>query len=608
MMQKRWFQWAAVLVGLIFLGEGAGWLLTGQGHEAAGGVVRMIGRGFAAFWIVWGLYRQRDFRWARVSRWMVLCVYAIIGLAWPLWRMGSYGMAFAVGGVFAMVLAFVVGLWAVRLLLSFGHPVLGVARTLIDEAVRMKIALVFIVGLVLVVPILPVVINPEDYLKYRVRFYLTWSTGAVSLLLSFMTIFLACGTICREIEKKQIYVTMTKPVGRLQYLLGKILGIGLLNVVLVTVAGLGIYTGAKVLAAQPARDASDRQAVDQEIMVARSSVMPSPSGDVDFHRMVEDRLKVLAQEQPSRYGGDEVSPSDIKEIRKLVQTKWLTIAPRTSETYVFRGLSSAAQYTDQLQLQIEPEASRRPADRKVVLGIAVNGRPMMRNGRPVTLPLSDRDQHIIPLPAAAIDDQGEIAVSITNLTGVGRGRDQESSVTFSAGDGMKLYYRVGGFDANLMRSMIVIWLRLLFLGALGIMAGTFLGFPIACLLGLMVYFTAISMPFIQEALGHYSQWPPESLPLWNKIMWYPAQIIQGFAHGDIYSGIKLVVRICGTLFTLLIPSFGRFDVGYDMAQGQLVGWNLIGDGIVWLTGVWTGVCVLIAWLVFRAKELAKVIV
>ncbi len=60
-----------------------------------------------------------------------------------------------------MAVLFIVGLELLRLAFSPGWGVLGVARTLVDEAIRMKMALIFVIMLLLFVPLLPFILGGE---------------------------------------------------------------------------------------------------------------------------------------------------------------------------------------------------------------------------------------------------------------------------------------------------------------------------------------------------------------------------------------------------------------------------------------------------------------
>ena len=58
------------------------------------------------------------------------------------------------------------------------------------------------------------------------------------LILGFLTIFVACGTLAWELKYRQAFITLVKPIPRWQFLVGKWVGVGLLNVILLACVGL----------------------------------------------------------------------------------------------------------------------------------------------------------------------------------------------------------------------------------------------------------------------------------------------------------------------------------------------------------------------------------
>ena len=104
----------------------------------------------------------------------------------------------------------------------------------------------------------------------------TYAMILVTLLLSLLTILLATLTITRELEYRQIFLTMSKPVSRGQYLLGKWLGLAVLNALLVSVSGVAIYTYTRLIADQPAMNLNDVLEAREEVLTARRSIKPMP--------------------------------------------------------------------------------------------------------------------------------------------------------------------------------------------------------------------------------------------------------------------------------------------------------------------------------------------
>ena len=258
--------------------------------------------------------------------WLVVMTLLAMLLAWA-----GRTETTAVIGMVCMSLCFTVGLWLIRWMLSSPIGVCGVARVLIDEAIRMKVVLAAMIGLLLLVPFLSILLDPHELLKYRIQMFLTWTMSGSVLLLSLMTLFLACGTICHDLSRRQIDLTITKPISRGQYLLGKWLGIVLLDLMLVSVVGIGVYAFCVMLQQQPHRDQADRHAVDKQILVAREVARAHPPKDMVMAELIGKTDGPIAGPTPSR---------DLRRRRVITNT-----ADRAADSDFRVAHDSAAGYT-----------------------------------------------------------------------------------------------------------------------------------------------------------------------------------------------------------------------------------------------------------------------
>jgi len=618
-MNFSWKTWLGVMAGVLVAGLGVVLLLVAQGALGAARGAMPVVVAAMVLWAGVGLFRWRSVPWVARLAWLLAGSAAALAVAMltATWREGQgvLGLtwegrarqaAISAVGLWAMAVLFYGGLQLIRLILSPGAGVLGVARTLVDEAIRMKIALVFIVGLAIILPVLPLALDPAERLEYRLQMFLTWSLGTMTVLLSLMTIFLATGSVAGERENRQLYLTMTKPVSRGGYVLGKWVGIALLNLLLVSVGGLGVYSFAKVLEGEPAWDATDRRAVQEQVLVARETVMPlPPGGDQDLEQMYEQRLDKLRQAEPERYAPENLTASDTDQIKLQIIASWYTVAPNSSVPFRFEGLQRAKEISEVVQLRIKPRATSTPGDGKVKLLFRVNGRPFppSRTGQHRVIALANDNFHVIDLPTAAIDDRGELLVEIANVIPPNQGKAY--SIAFSPGEGVELLYQVGTFEPNLMRSMAMIWVQLCFLGALGIMAGTFLGFHVASLLCLLVYVGATISAFLTESLSNYTAFPIDDLNLWDKLRWFPYRIGELLSNGEYFEIIKLLARLIGMGFVNLIPSLSEYNPIPLVSKGKVVSTGLLLQSVGMVGIVWTGIAGLLGWLFFKRKELAK---
>ncbi|MEM1098275.1 MAG: ABC transporter permease subunit [Planctomycetota bacterium] len=624
-MTRKLPVYLGILVGLLVVVGALAGFLIGTEQPRAAWFVAVAGNLLLSAWLVWGLWVWRDVPWvAWVSRILIL------GLATQLLTSAAFavnlpGLGALVLGAGGMGLAFMIGLALLKFLFNVGHPTLGIARTILDEAIRQKIGLIFVVILVVLVPLLPLILS-DTRLEYRVSNFLRYSMFITGLVLSLMTILLCARSVSREVESKVAFTTLTKPVARWQYLLGKWLGVTGLNAVLLAVAGVGVYAFTMSIAQTPAQDRLDAAAVQDSVLTARVSVRPDEVSAGQLTRDVEERLDLLRLQEPDLYTRvDPVTgerrpipaedlPAELSQpIQAQVISEWLSIAPRGSASYRFSGLSDAAEYGDYLQLRFKPEArGAAPPDRRLQLWFRANGRELPflveEAGEIIASPMPRMPEDkfaLIRIPVTAVSAEGTLDLEIFNG---GRGGPAQGTIAFNPADGMEMLYQIGGFEANLVRGLGMLWIRLMFLAMLGITAATFLGFPTACLLCGLVFTTAVGASYLNESLDQYSAFAADELNWWQTVIGVLATIVDKLATGEYYDAFKVVIRTVGELFTLIVPDLSEYNPTPLIAEGKAVTWSLVGGALLWIGGLWTGLLGLIAAWIFGQREVAKVTV
>src|SRR3974390_1279876 len=108
-------------------------------------------------------------------------------------------------------------------------------------AFRFRLFIV-IAGLLLASVVLrPRVSKDDGTARGFTQILLTYTLTTISALLGLSTLWLACGTLARDIEDCQMQVVAVKPIARWQIWLGKWLGIVLLNADLLVISGSAGY-------------------------------------------------------------------------------------------------------------------------------------------------------------------------------------------------------------------------------------------------------------------------------------------------------------------------------------------------------------------------------
>jgi len=472
---------------------------------------------------------------------------------------------------------FIAGIYLVRLLLSLPYGPFSVAGSVLREALHNKLAIVLLILEVLIIAGLPFIVGESDQLQYRIQQFMAYSLGLTAILLSLLTIFLACSTLSSEIRDKQIFTVMVKPIDRGSYLLGKWLGIVLLNAVLLTVAGGAIYSFIIFyMVQQPARDQLDALAVSEQVLTARVAAEPTPPEAVDA--AVAERLERLLNDQGQAYIEQRGGMLEIEEeIRQQVLTEWRSLGPygrdRYQSVFLFTNMQEAKKLGQSVQLEYKIKVSGEMEDRQTHIRFGANGRWLTPT--PKQVPANIRQTELIP--ASWIDDQGRLELLVEN-------RNPNASVSFPAKDGMQLLYKVDTFGPNFARGIVMMWFKLAFLAALGLAAASFLGFPVAVLLCLLVYAAASGSQFILESLGYFAKPSPE---------------------GGV-NIVSLMMKWIATAFTTPLESYGRYKPTGKLVEGLYISWTALGLCAAWIGLAWTGLAGLIAWGIFHRKELARV--
>lgn len=132
-----------------------------------------------------------------------------------------------------------------------------IARNVFLEVVRDRI--LYVVGVFGIVMVLAITMLPEVAAGTEDKLIIDTGLAAINLLSLFVVVFIGTGLINKEIEKKTVLVLIAKPVSRLEFILGKHLGLSLvmamlisaltaLMLILLTLSGVPFQLGLLLLA------------------------------------------------------------------------------------------------------------------------------------------------------------------------------------------------------------------------------------------------------------------------------------------------------------------------------------------------------------------------
>ncbi len=453
----------------------------------------------------------------------------------------------------------------------------AVARHMIAESVRTKVALLFVAIIVILLTVTPFVVAGDGLtLKSRVQSFLAYSLSAVGFLLSMLTVFLSCGSLAGEIRQKHITMIVSKPIPRWQFFVGKWLGICVLNAGLLVVTAITVLGFTWYLARQPTTVPGDREALNHELLTVRHGFRLE---EPDWDLLVEDRIRLLREQNRWEDVGPDAENARRRQIRDELKRQWRRLAPGEIKEFKFSNLL-VDRKEGYVHLHFKPTHPTGASD--------VQFKAWWVSGDRRDLNTLTRENegdfivdrfHTIPIPTYAVNADDTLYVMLGN-------RDVRDTIVFEGADSLELLYGIGTFHWNLVRALTIIWCRLAFLAVMGLLASTFLSFPVACMSCFLVLAVASSAGWLSEAIKWVG---PDS------------------ARGDPLWVLGPVLRPLAQGFVWLVPDFSKFDAVANVVGGRLVPlmWVLQSLAVlILLKGLVLGV---VGCVVLTKRELAEVV-
>jgi hypothetical protein len=367
------------------------------------------------------------------------------------------------------------------------QPLLAIARLTWKAAFRFRLFLVVAVLLLGAVVGLPLLIKDDGTARGFTQILLTYTLGTITALLGLSTLWLACGTLARDIEDCTLQVVAIKPIARWQIWLGKWLGIMSLNAALLALSGASVYT---LLQWRATRLPADQQTIlRKEVLVARGSARPASLEQeiqLETDRLLRDRL----QKNPDL-------KADLKEARKqvleMVKAEFQIVPPGYVHEWEL-DLGSARNLApgQPFYLRIKFNAADRSASGTFQgrWQVGVPGKTALWHSEAMSLAPDTFHEFEVP---ANYDDKGLLTVSFLNAN--------NTALLFPLEDGLEVLYRQGGFGLNFARGLGIVFCWMALLATLGLASASFLSFPVAAFLSLGVLTLALSSGTISNAVS-----------------------------------------------------------------------------------------------------------
>jgi len=441
-------------------------------------------------------------------------------------------------------------------------------------AFRFRLFLVVAVLLLASVVVLPLLIRDDGTARGFAQILLTYTLSTISALLGLSTLWLACGTLARDIEECQMQVVAVKPIARWQIWLGKWLGLMSLNAVLLALSGASLFFLLQWRANRLPED--QQQVLRNEVLVARGSARPQ-NVDAEVEARTEQTLQERLRKNP-------VSRADLTEVRKqireLIKAEYQVVPPGYSRQWQLDlGVARHFLKGQPLYLRIKFNAAEKSPSGTfdAVWQIGVPRKTGLWQSRPMSL--APDTFHEFRIAADTFDADGVLTVNFAN--------PNETALLFPLEDGIEVLYREGGFALNFFRGLAIIFCWMALLATLGLASASLLSFPVAAFFSLSVLMVSLFSGTMANAVSE------------GTIANYNAEKgTKGFTPADVvvipaFRGLLQIINLAKDFSPVDSLSTGR-----SISWGQLA--RAVGQIILALCGLMGAVGIMI----FSRRELA----
>ncbi len=453
--------------------------------------------------------------------------------------------------------------------------ILAIAWLTWKAALRFKLFLVIATLLVLAVVGLPLVIKDDGTAQGFTQIILTYTLSAITGLLGLSTLWLACGTLARDIEECQIQVVATKPVARWQIWLGKWLGIVTLNAVLLSLSGACIFSLLQWRAGK--LPAAEQQKLREEILVARGSAKEASNEqdiDLETDRILQGRLKTSPVEKVD-------VPEVRRQIREGVKADYQLVPPSYKRDWVIDlGFARNYLHGKPLQLRVKFNSANKSASGTFYalwqVGVPEKTK-FWRTDSPMSL--APDTFHEFAIPPDLFDEKGLLTISFVN--------PNQTALLFPLDDGMEVLYPEGGFALNFARGLGIIFCWMALLTALGLAAASYLSFPVATFFALAMMLVFLSSGTLAESVesGSVAAGNEETGQAGHS----PADLV-------LIPAFKGVLAIAG-----MANHFSPVD---SLSTGRSITWGELGRAVTQIVFLLGGILALAGIILFNRRELA----
>ena len=453
--------------------------------------------------------------------------------------------------------------------------ILAIALLTWKAAFRFRLFLVLAALLLAAVVALPLLIKDDGTARGFTQIILTYTLSTITGLLGLSTLWLACGTLSRDIEECQIQMVATKPVARWQIWIGKWAGILSLNAALLAISGGSVY--GTLLWRAGKLPAAEQKILREQVLVSRGSAKETYS-PAEMESEANAILKKRLESTP-------VDRADIPEVRRQileqVKASQQLVPPGYERRWEINlGAAKNSLQGRPLQLRIKFNAAQRN-NAGIFYGLWQVGVPqktkLWRTEAPMSL--APDTFHEFEIPADLFDDRGMLTITFIN--------QNQTALLFPLDEGMEVLYPENSFGMNFARGLGIIFCWMALLSAIGLMAASFLSFPVAAFLALSLLMVVFSSSTLSDSIE------TGSVAAGNEETGQAGHSAADLVLIPAFKGVIAVVN--------LVKSFSPVD---SLSSGRSITWGELGAAFAQVVVLLGGIFAAAGILLFSRRELA----
>jgi len=383
---------------------------------------------------------------------------------------------------FKLLTAFGFFAWAARKV--FGARIAAVAGITLQATYRFRLFPALLVFLLLSVVVLPLVIKDDGTARGLTQILLTYTLGISVSVLGFSTLWLACGVLARDIEDCSIQTLAVKPIARWEIWIGKWLGVMALNGILLLFTGIFVYSSVQYRAGK--LPAEQKDVLRSQIMVGRGSLKPEvPDLTREIESLLAERLK-----EPSIAAMDRAFVR--QQVEEIIKGREQYVPPLMGKRWEldFGALQGLVKDRDmQVRIKFNKGTLTQVGTFPVMFQVGPVGSTNMVR---IETALTDENFHEVLVGRNLLDANGKLNVEFYNMGPI--------PLMVPLDDGMEVLYYETGFGLNFIRGLLIVYLWLALLAALGLAAASYLSFPVAAFFSLAVLLVSLASGVMENVV------------------------------------------------------------------------------------------------------------